>query len=98
VSDQMDRKDFLKKSGVATAGAAAVPSLLATEAFAAPLQHGTQRVWTFVAVDQAPPTHIVQPRMFMEGCGNFDPQAKTVSGGGRFFLFATTLRVRHPSR
>ena len=88
MSDHMDRKGFLKKAGVATAGAAAVPGLLATEAFARPRHHGTQRVWTFVAVDQAPPTnHVVQPRMFMEGCGNFDPLAKTVSGGGRFFLF-----------
>jgi hypothetical protein len=88
VSDHMDRKDFLKAAGIATAGASAVPGLLATEAFAQAPHHGTQRVWTFVAVDQAPATgHIVQPRMFMEGCGNFDPEAKTVSGGGRFFLF-----------
>ena len=67
MSDHMDRKGFLKKAGVATAGAAAVPGLLATEALARPRHHGTQRVWTFVAVDQAPPTnHVVQPRMFMD--------------------------------
>lgn len=88
MNDQMHRKDFLKKAGVGTAAVATVSGLLTTEAFAAAGRHGTRRVYNFVAISGAPATsHVRQPQIFMEGCGNFDPEARTVSGGGNFFFF-----------
>jgi hypothetical protein len=84
----MQRKDFLKKAGAGTAAAFAVPSVLTTEAFAAAGQHGTRRIYNFVSISGAPATsHIKAPLIYMEGCGNFDPQARTVSGGGNFFFY-----------
>jgi hypothetical protein len=97
VSNQIDRKAFVKKAGVGAVAAASIPALLASEAFAQAPGHAAGRVYTFVSFSQAPPSgHIAQPRIGMRGCGNFDELLRTASGGGSYVFFDNAKPVPKP--
>lgn len=88
MNGQIDRKEFLKKAGVGTVAAGSISGLLASQASAQPPDHRTGRIFDFVAISQARPFgHVREPRMRMQGCGNFDPNLRSASGGGSYVIF-----------
>src|SRR6266540_2651343 len=96
MSGDMNRKDFLTRTAVGAAAAAALPAFLATEGAFGQGRH-TSRVYDFVSFSQAGATpHIAQPRMGMRGCGSFDETEQTVAGGGSFVFFDNALPVPKP--
>jgi hypothetical protein len=84
------RRDFLVRAGAGSM-LAGLPGLVGAEAaFADDDDHegGNRHVFIFVAFSQAPTTASgVQPRIGMQGAGEFDPQAGRVRGGGSYVLF-----------
>jgi hypothetical protein len=84
------RRDFLVRAGAGSM-LAGLPGLVGAEAaFADDDDHegGNLHVFIFVAFSQAPTTASgVQPRIGMQGAGEFDPQAGRVRGGGSYVLF-----------
>ena len=98
MTSDMNRKEFLKRTGLGAAAAAALPAFVTTEAALGQDGHGTgTRVYDFVSFSQAGGTHqVAQPRIGMRGCGTFDETAQTVSGGGSFVFFDNALPVPKP--
>ncbi len=82
---EMDRKTLLERAGIG-AGALAIPALFGAEAAFALPPNG-QRIYLAVAFSQAPPvTGAPNPRMAVNICGNFKPDAGQIKGGGSWIL------------
>ena len=98
MTSDMNRKEFLRRTGLGAAAAATLPAFLATDAALGQHGHGGgARVYDFVSFSQAGPTHgIAQPRIGMRGCGPFSETEGTVSGGGTFVFFDNALPVPKP--
>jgi hypothetical protein len=91
----MDRRKFIKTTGVGAFGLASL-SWLATAktAFGA---SSNQHVFVFVSFSQAPaPIGGVLHRIGMQGAGTFDPHAGWVKGGGSFVHFDQNTSVPKP--
>ncbi len=87
MSNQMNRKSFLKRAGAGSVAAASFPALFGTGAAFAGASNN-HHVYVFVAFSQAPKTATgVVPRIGMQGAGTFDPGAGWVKGGGNYVLF-----------
>jgi hypothetical protein len=85
------RRDFLARAGAGSI-LVGVPGLFGAQAAFADDDddhHGGNRhVFVFVAQSQAPTTPAgVQPRIGMQGAGEFDPMSRRVRGGGSYVLF-----------
>src|SRR5260370_21742283 len=94
MKEQTPRRNFLKAAGLGSLAAASVPALLLSPN--AQAQNG-HRIYVFVSFSQAPLTSSgVLPRIGMQGCGTFDPDAGWVKGGGSFVLFDQNHTVPKP--
>jgi hypothetical protein len=88
------RRDFLVRAGAGSL-LAGLPGLVGAHAAFADdddddddEHEGEQRVFIFVAYSQAPTTATgVQPRIGMQGAGEFEPASKRARGGGSYVLF-----------
>ncbi len=85
---QIPRRTFLKAAGLGSVAAASLPALVPSLNALAASPHNGHRVYVFVSFSQALVTISgVLPRIGMQGCGTFDPDARWVKGGGSFVLF-----------
>ena len=84
MATKLNRASLLKQAGVGT-GALAFPGLFAADALAQ--ASATSRIAVWVAFSQAPMSGTVQPRVGMVGAVTFDPDKKTVAGGGSYVVF-----------
>jgi hypothetical protein len=82
---QMDRKTLIKRAGVG-AGALALPAAFgASSAFGLP--PNGQRFYAAVAFSGAPASgDVANPRIALNICGNFKPDAGWINGGGSWIL------------
>jgi len=88
MKERIPRRTFLKAAGVGSVAAASLPALLPSLNALAGSRSNGHRVYVFVSFSQAPVTNTgVRPRIGMQGCGTFDPEARWVKGGGSFVLF-----------
>lgn len=84
---QMDRKTLLERAGIG-AGALAIPAMFGAEAAFALPPNG-QHFYAAVAFSQAPPvlpSGPANPRIAVNICGNFKPDAGWIKGGGNWIL------------
>ena len=87
----INRRDFLVRTGAGSI-LAGLPGLVGAQAAFADddddQDGGNRHVFVFVAYSQAPTTSAgVQPRIGMQGAGEFDPKSSRVRGGGSYVLF-----------
>jgi hypothetical protein len=81
----MDRETLLKRAGVG-AGALALPAAFGAQAAFALPPNG-QRFYAAVAFSQGSPSgDVANPRMALNICGNFKPDAGWIKGGGSWIL------------
>ena len=94
---QIPRRTILRAAGLGSVAAASVPALLLSLNARAHDLDNSHRVYDFVSFSQAPLTSSgVLPRIGMQGCGTFDPDAGWVKGGGSFVLFDQNHAVPKP--